>query len=476
MKNKLLKILFLAMFGCTSFYLFRSWKANREKISFDVDAFEFSQTQLDIAELLTSFPKPIWFIKTDSSVICLAMVFKNEGDRSFHSTPGILDVVIGTLIDGAGSRDGIALKKALDEKNISINIANDNDDITITVSCLKKHFEFAVDLLCDIMSKAHLKREKLEIAKQGAIICMQQSKFSTDGLALEKLSNLIYVEGHPYRWTYEGIIKAIQKYSKSDADKCYASIFNPKNAIITFTGNIDSMLVTAACEKLYKATVNKNNDFKDGQQRTDLKNYGKVAHVELDNPQATILIALNGISRTSANRFASKLANIGFGGCGFSSRLQKRLRDKDGLVYRINTGIVDRDLQSYVVVTAKTRPENVTKAIKAIKEECREFFENGLTQKELDAFKTYICADGDLVSNADKALFANQCRVDNVPLKDINSYLQNYFDLKLEEVNTAIKAIFNPNKSIVVSCGKSNQKSSPVKCDEEEKGDEEEKK
>jgi zinc protease len=269
---------------------------------------------------------------------------------------------------------------------------------------------------------------------------------------------------------------AIQKYSKDDADKCYASIFDPKNAVITLAGNISTERVTTACGKIYKSIAGKKNDFKDVRQKTELNNYGKVIHAELDNPQTTILFALPGTLRTSADRFATGLANVFFGAGGFISRLPKRLRDRDGLVYRIDSSIVDKDLQSYVSVIAKTRPENTADVIKAVKEECRILFEKGLTQEELSTCKTYIYAAVDLVSNADKVRFVSNCRAANVPLEGVNGYLRGYFDLTLDDVNTAIKKVFDPNKVVSISCGKSNQESTSEKRNEAKKENEEEKK
>jgi hypothetical protein len=45
--------------------------------------------------------------------------------------------------------------------------------------------------------------------------------------------------------------------------------------------------------------------------------------------------------------------------------------------------------------------------------------------------------------------------LDNVPLKDVNSHLQNYFNLTVEEVTSITKEFFDPEKLIVISCGES---------------------
>jgi zinc protease len=455
MKNRLLRVLFLTLFGCASFYLIKSWRSSKNESSFDVENVEFTQQILDVSELGSEFPNPIWFIKADSPVISFEIVFKNEGDRSFCKTPGLLDIVIGTLMDGAGDKDGAKLKQALSEKSISLEVTSDCDDITVSVTCLDKYLDAAIGILCDVLSKAHLKKEKLEIARQGCIITAQQSKFNPRCLASEKMRTLVYGKQHPYYWTYDGEIEAIQKYTKADADRCYASIFSPADALITFVGNVNGEKVKQAFERIYKAIANKKNKFIDGQQRIDLGDVeGEVASVNLDTPQSSVLIELPGVSRTSREKFFIKLANIVLGANGVSSRLCKAIREKDGLVYSVSSKVISADLQACVLIEADTRPENVDKVIAAVKTEIKEMHKNGLTQDELTLAKTIIFTKNALPSSEDKKNFVSRCRLDGVKIEEVNSYQKHYFDCTLDEVNVAIKKVFDSSRAVVTSCGK----------------------
>ena len=458
MKNKGLKVVCLALFGFTSAYLYKSWETYSDKSNFEMEEFEMTQNQISIKSLKSQFKEPVWFIKSDSPMVYIKMKFKNEGDRSFVSQPEILSVLNGTILEGAGTRDGIALKKILNENSINISVSSDKDNTTVSISCLYKYFNLTTDLICDILNKSHLKKEKIEITKQGLIVSLQQSKFNPGALAEEKLNNMVYPENHPYRISYDNILKVLPTYTKDDIDNCYKKLFNPKNAIITAAGNIDEKQLVAGLDKIYKSISHRSNNFKDVVQKTELNEPGKSVHVELDNPQSSIRFALPGVLKNDPERFAVRLADIAFGVSGFNSRLLKNIRDENGLVYRISSSINNDDMISYIRGVADTRPENVEKVIEKVKSECQKFYEKGISKEELKLFKTYIFAENVLGTTPETLAFVESCRENGVSFENINGYLSNYFNLTVEEVNNAIKKVFDPKKLIFVDCGKSVQK------------------
>ncbi|MDR1234150.1 MAG: insulinase family protein [Holosporales bacterium] len=455
MKNKLLRILFLTLFGCAGFYLFKSWDIFREKTSFEVEKFQFSPTEVNVEEVKTSFKEPVWFVKTDTSMVCFTIKFKNEGNRSFYKTPGLLDVVLSTLIEGSGSRDGIEFKKILNEKATSISVTNDNDDILVTVSCLAKYFDVAVELLCDILSKAHLKKEKLEISKQGLCTSIRQSQFNTGAVAAQRMNNLLYPEGHPYRYQHDNTLKMVQTYTKKDADKCYAQIFDPNNACMTIVGNLDKTQIIETCKKIHESISQKKNDFKNVKQETKLRKSGVSVHVPLDNPQSTVLFSLPGVLKLSDERYAVRIANMILGMVGFNSRLWKALRDEDGSVYGVVSSTNDEDMQATISGSARTRPGNTKQVIDKIKKIIAVFFEKGITQEELDVIKTTAFSH-DIAGSTDSVLaFVLNCRDGNIPRDQVSRAYYRYYDLSFEKVNAAVKKYFDPSKLIFVSCGKS---------------------
>lgn len=462
--KKLLKLSCLIVVGISAFYS-KAWFNDSNNDLLKIENIELKQSKLDITPIKIANQEDIWSVKSDSKLICFSMVFKNEGERSFSNMPAILDILTKTIFDGAGSRDGIALKKAMDDNSIDINIYPSQDDIIVDCSCLQKHFDLAIDLIQDMLTNAHFKSEKIEITKQALNISMEQGMFSPSFLASEKLNNLMYEKNHPYRYSIKKTLTKLKSYVKKDIDECYRKIFNPSDLIVT----IVSPLSQEKIQKKFNQLVNslkdlKSNDFKNGTQRTELFGKNISEHVELDNPQSSVLFALPGISKVSKDRFAASLANDVFGEVGLISRLSKSVRDDNGLVYRISTSLnFGADLQSSILGSADTRPENVQKVIQKVKAECKNLYENGITENELNLFKIRKFAKNIFDSNHSILNFTQSLRLNNTKLEDINSFLDNYKNLTLNDINSVIKKVFDPNNLIFVDCGKSVENKEIVK-------------
>ncbi len=455
--KKLLKLSCLIVIGISTMYSYKTWFNDSDNASFKMENIELKQSQLDISPINIDANEAIWSVKSNSKLVCFSMVFKNEGDRSFGDNPAILDVVIKTIFDGAGKLDAIALKKAMADNSINISISSNQDSTIVDCSCLQKHFDLAIDLIHDMLTKAHLKSEKIEIAKQAINVSLQQGMFSPSFVAGEKLNNLMYQKGHPYRYSIKETSTRLKEYTKKDIDDCYKKLFSPSDVVVTIVSPLNQDQIKEKFNKLIISLKKlKSNNFKNGIQKTDLYKKDISEHFELDNPQSSVLFALPGVSKNSGDRFAASLANDVFGEVGLLSRLSKSVRDIDGLVYRISTSSnFDSDLQSYIIGTADTRPENVKNVILKVKEECRNLYEKGITEKELSLFKVRKFAKNIFDSNNSILNFVQFLRLNNSKLEDINSFLDNYKKLKLTEVNKVIKKVFNPDNLIFVDCGKS---------------------
>jgi zinc protease len=142
------------------------------------------------------------------------------------------------------------------------------------------------------------------------------------------------------------------------------------------------------------------------------------------------------------------------GGGGGRSRLFTEVREKHGLVYDISTNMCEEDMMSLIQGGASTDPANRDKLIEKIKEIFNKLFQNGITPKELDFIKTSIAVSEDLSSAPKIVSFLSICRNREIQLSEVNGYINNFYDLKLEDVNNLVKKLFNPKKLTFVTVGR----------------------
>lgn len=417
---------------------------------------ELKQVPLNITSLNLTEDSSVWNIKTESNLVCFSIVFKNEGERSFYKTPGLLDLTLNTILEGAGKYNSIELKKLLTDNSINISIDYSKDDAILTCSCLNKYFDIAIDLLCDILTKSHFDDEKLEITKQNIIVSIKQALFSPSNKASEKLNELLFAENHPYRASFLAVLKSLPNYNREDVLKCYNQLFTRKNAEITIVSNLTDTEIQKGFSKILNSLNVKKNNFHKIESQNSFNIRPGLNHVELDNPQSSVFFVLPGINKNSKDYFAASIANSIFGEVGLISRLSKSVRDKSGLVYRIQSNLNSFDLCSYVLGNSDTRPENVNNVIKMIKNECKKIYEKGITQEELDSAKAKKFSQNIFDSNSSILNFILRIRnMKIVKIKEVNTILDNYKNLSLDDINKIIKKIFNSENLMFVDCGKS---------------------
>lgn len=445
---KVISLLISMVIGSVIYY-------NSGKLKFD-DNIELKQAPLDITSLQSGDNPAIWSVKTDSNLVCFSITFRNEGDRAFQKTPGLLDLTLNTILEGAGKYDSIELKKLMTDNSISISFGSSKDTLTLTCSCLHQYFNITIDLLCEVLTKAQFNNEKLEVTKQGLIVSIKQELFSPNSVARDKLNELIFPEEHPYRSSLSSILKALPDYKREDVLKCYNQLFAMKNAEVTIVSNLSADEINNGFDKIFQILKSKKNGFEDIDNKYDINIKPGKTHVELDNPQSSVLFILPGVDKKSKDYFAVSIANSIFGEVGLISRLAKSVRDNNGLVYRIQSNINCLDGCSYILGNADTRPENVENVIQKVKAEYKRFYEEGITEKEFEMAKTRKFSQNIFDSNS--SILGFILRIRDLGLDDINKvngYLNNYQNLTVQDINAVIKKVFNPENLLFIDCGKS---------------------
>ncbi len=449
---------------------------------------DIENSKIQVTSEKSNFNKDLWIVKKEGSKsIAFTIRFRHEGRRSFKDNSEMLGLVLNTMFEGTKTKTGEQIKELIDNKSLIISFYDGDDDIVIRVKCLSKYFNDVMELLGDLLANATFPEDKVQAKKDELILSLKQCKFSPHYMAQEKLYEIALPE--EYSINLDKAIKTSATYtSKYIIENCYNKIFNKDNAVITIAGDIldntennnnakykgnESVVLKSTIisefNKLYDILLNKCNKycklnpFKDCQQKTELnikdkyKNKQQIKeHVFLDNPQAVVLFALPGVARNDKDKFAISAANTIFGAGQMSSRLMHTVRYKDGLVYGIGTMLLDNDAQAFLRGIAGTSPENINNVIDEIKKQINIFYEQGITENELKKFKINWYASYNFPLISELLAFVETIRENNIPVEQVNDYINKFLNLDIKEINRALKKVFDPKKLVFVSCGRKN--------------------
>jgi predicted Zn-dependent peptidase len=261
---------------------------------------------------------------------------------------------------------------------------------------------------------------------------------------------------HPYHWTPIGFMNDIRTWSINDIRDFHATYYQPNNAILMVTGDVNPKDVFDLAEASFKGIKNKkeipNVKFvepeQDGAKRVMLHKESEVEMVaiafhipDFKDPDQVVLSAISEILYS-----------------GKSSRLYKELVDKKHLVnqvYAYNMENIDPGLFIFLAsCNPNVKAEDVEKELVAQIERIKK---EPVTQAELDKVK--INTKSDFIFSLESATSVANLYGSYLVRGDITPLMQyeaNINNLTIQRVQEVANKHFNFDKSTTVILKKGN--------------------
>ncbi len=174
---------------------------------------------------------------------------------------------------------------------------------------------------------------------------------------------------------------------------------------------------------------------------------GGVTVVDFDTPQSVARFGQPGIARDDPDFFAAYVVNQVFGDPGFGSRLTEEVRVKRGLTYGIGTYLVTQDhvgRDSSGQVASQN--DRMAETMEVVTDEWRRLAEEGVTEDELDAAKTYLTGAYPLRfdGNGPIARILVGMQMEGLPMDYVNTRNDKIEAVTLEDANRVAAELFDP--------------------------------
>ena len=198
----------------------------------------------------------------------------------------------------------------------------------------QKYCERAVELLSDIVfnstfPQCELKKEKMVILDE-----IQSYNDSPSELIFDEFEELIF-SNSPLGRNILGTENSLQQFSSNDLQNFVNRCYTTDNILFFVYGNISFEKFLKLAEKYFDVPSSQRNF-----QRNSLKNYlPQNIEAEKDTFQTHCLIGNRASHFKDENRLAQVLLNNILGGPLLSSRLNLAVRERNGLVYSIDSSL-----------------------------------------------------------------------------------------------------------------------------------------
>ncbi|MEA3455709.1 MAG: pitrilysin family protein [Campylobacterota bacterium] len=341
-----------------------------------------------------------------------------------------------------------------------VNNASTGFDMThYYIKTASKNLSMTLELFSELMHNLSLKDE--EFQKERDVVA-EERRWRTDnnplGYLYFRIFNMQFVY-HPYHWLPIGFMQDIQSWSIDDIRDFYQRFYQPENAILIVSGDINTETVYAEAERYFGSIKNMHKIPK--VIAVEPKNDGvKRAILQKDNNKVDTLAITYAIPNFEDDDQVALSAISELLSAGKSSRLEKNLVNDKHLVNMVTAYNMQLKDPGVFLIMALCNPG--VKAEAAEKEILVELdrLKNGdVTQQELDKLK--ISARADFIyslesSSSVASLFGEYLSKGNI--KPLLNYEEKLDKLTVKEISRVAKKYFDNGHSTTVILKKAEDK------------------
>lgn len=367
-------------------------------------------------------------------------IFLETGTRHEPSQKaGLTHFLEHLVFKGTRKRSSFEIAKSLDAVGGDLNAYTTREYTCFHATSLKEHLDLSLDVVTDLVAGATLTREDFEKEREVIIQEIQMSKDNLEEYILDFYLEKTF-KGQDLATPILGTEETLKGLKRKDILDWYKANLRGPRLIVSVSGPVEHdqviEMVAKTLGKLPKRVL------KQKTSRPRVKQVQEFVH--RPSEQVHLLVGLPSCPFRSKHRFESFVVNDAMGG-GVTSRLYQRIREDKGLVYSVYSF-----LQSFVdtglfLSYAGTSPDNALKVLKIMQTEFDRFFDRGLTEKELQMFKTQvkgqILLGAEDMENRMNSLGINEMvfgeyrpvdevieEIEQVTRRSVRDYMQKYFD------------------------------------------------
>jgi len=385
-----------------------------------------------------------FFVHRDTTTPMMAMnILYDVGARDEHpDKTGFAHLFEHLMFGGSINipRYDEPLQRAGGENNAFTNSDFTNYYLTLPVD----NIETAFWLESDRMLNLAFSKKSLEVQRQVVVEEFRQNYLNQPYGDVWLLLKPLTYKTHPYQWNTIGKeIAHIENAVLDDVKAFYAAHYNPNNALVAITGNVDVEQVKTLAEKWF-GPIPPGPEIKRQLPAEAPQTEKRHLEVERNVPLTAIYKAWHIGPRNHPDFYATDLISDLLGS-GPSSRLHSQLVRKQGLFSEINafiTGDVDPGL---FIVSGKLMPGiDPAKAEMAVDKELEAFKNKLISPRELRKVKNKVLSalafSG--ISILNKAM--NLCYYGYLgDAHMVNQLADNYRSVDAEQIQAIANSIFN---------------------------------
>lgn len=283
---------------------------------------------------------------------------------------------------GTERRNAIQIINALEGVGGELNAFTNKEDTVFYAAISKEHFSQAVDILTDIVF--HSQYPQHEIEKEVEVICDEIESYndSPAELIYDDFENIIF-EGHPLGHNILGKAEQLRTYTTEDALRFVRRNYRTDNTIFFAYGEIDFKRLVKLMSKVEIEKTEKIQEVKFAETKVPQSHKPLVIERQLNTHQAHVMLGTRAYDIHHPLRIPLYLLNNILGGPGMNARLNISLRERNGLVYTVESTMVSYSDTGIWCIYFGCDSHDIKRCLKLVRRELDKMMQKPLSATQL---------------------------------------------------------------------------------------------
>ena len=282
---------------------------------------------------------------------------------------------------GTTAKTGDQIDEELESIAASVETGIGLNSGSASMSVLKQDLDTGLAILADVLRNPAFRQDKIELAKMQHRSMVARRNDNVGQIAGREFGKLIYGPASVYARQEE--YATIDNIGRDDLVAFHKKFYGPNNAMLAVWGDFDTKQMIEKIEKAFEGWPKVDLDLpRTPQVEYEFRQTANVIRKD-DVNQSNIYLGHIGGLMSDPDYFSLIIMNRILGG-GFTSRLFKNVRSREGLAYSVfGSYSANFDYPGEFYVGCQTKSESTVYAIRAMLKEVREMQESEVTDEEL---------------------------------------------------------------------------------------------
>jgi zinc protease len=396
----------------------------------------------------------VFVVEDHRQPVVAATVMLPGAGASAHpaKAAGLAAMTAALLRQGTTTRSAQQIAEAIDKVGGSLSAGAGADTTQASVTVVTSALDTGFDLLADIVQRPAFAAEEIERWRRQTLSNLQVAYRDPEYLR-DAVGQRVAYGDHPYAYPSDGFPETVRTLSRDAVAQFHRERYTPSGAFLAIAGDITPEAAAALARKHFgswKASAG-------GQPPSAQPPAPQRKIVVVDQPDAVQTqfgMIGAGVPRNHPDWLALSVANQILGG-SFNSRLNLRLRAKEGLTYGARSAIESNRLAGLWNTTSFTRTEETANAMKVMLEVITDFRKNPATPAELAEATSYLSGVFAIQSETADAVAGRvlTSALHGLPADYWQTYRDRVKKIAAADVSAAVERHVAPDRLSIVAVG-----------------------